>query len=77
MSTMKRQFAALAAVGVLLSGCGGSELDDFAEEVESGASCQALFEIRNGWDPDSPNLDAANRMLQEVGCFSASSERTD
>ncbi|MBI5283841.1 MAG: hypothetical protein HY874_01995 [Chloroflexi bacterium] len=49
----------------------------FIEARDSGASCQALFDIRNSADPKSPAKVLINDELLRIGCLSSSSERTD
>ncbi len=71
-----------AFVTGIITGCGGgsdSSADDrsFEQAVDEGASCEELFEIRNGWDSDDPLIQPANETLRSIGCFSSSSERTD
>lgn len=75
-------FAAAVCASLIFTGCGGGESDEagersFEEAVDAGASCEELFEIRNGWDPKSPRIEPANEVLRSIGCYSASSERTD
>jgi len=78
MSGRKPRNAGWAAAAMLvLAACGGSELDAFLKELENGASCTRLFEIRDGWDSDSPHVETANERLRDIGCYSAQSRRTD
>lgn len=49
----------------------------FYGRLEAGANCPELFEIRNELDPKDPDIPEMNDRLREIGCYSASSERTD
>lgn len=54
---------------------GGSEYRYFLEQLEGGASCQALFDARSGIDSKSTGYGDANNDLRAIGCYSAGSER--
>lgn len=76
---MTRRLAAisLAFAAFTLSACASSDpYDEFSDALNNGAACAELFEIRNGWDSGSPDANKANEALREIGCYSASSERT-
>jgi hypothetical protein len=49
----------------------------FEEKLRAGATCQELFDIRNALDPHSAEIPRLNEQLRSVGCYSASSSRTD
>ena len=77
---MKKRWILLpAALLLMLSACAPaqSEHDAFREELEGGASCAELFELRNDMDRSETNIDTVNAELREVGCYSSSSTRTD
>jgi hypothetical protein len=67
----------------VLAAVGGSPdpapatFDDLRAAVEAGEPCHRLFEIRNAMAAHDPGKAAANQLLQRVGCYSASSSRTD
>lgn len=72
------------ALVLTLAGCGGSEPGQedaggrsFGDVLDSGASCQELFDIRNELDPKDPAIDNINETLRSIGCYSATSDRTD
>lgn len=72
------------ALVAALAGCGGSEPGQedtggrsFDGALDSGASCQELFDIRNELDPKDPAIEDINQTLRSIGCYSATSERTD
>jgi hypothetical protein len=79
-----RTIVAAGIAVLMLGGCGGTSeggavdgLPSFQEAVDSAAPCSELFEIRNSWDPKSPMIEPANQTLRSIGCYSATSERTD
>lgn len=45
--------------------------------IHGDATCQELFDRRNGMDPSDPNVERANEMFRDIGCFSSGSTRTD
>lgn len=72
------------AVVLTLAGCGGSGPSEgdaggqsFDDALDNGASCQELFDIRNELDPKDPAIEDINETLRSIGCYSATSERTD
>jgi hypothetical protein len=71
---MRRRWG-LAVVAVLAAGCtsDGQSLN-FTKRLEDGADCGELFEIRNRIGMETERY---NRQLREIGCYSATSERTD
>lgn len=72
--------AAAAAIGItILTACnaGGPGTPSFEDMVESGASCEELYEIRNRADADDERIRGWNEQLREIGCFSSTSTRTD
>lgn len=70
-------FIALAlGLSLVLTAC-EEEPESFDSAVGSGAPCSELFDIRNSWDPKSELIESANEVLRDIGCYSASSERTD
>jgi hypothetical protein len=52
----------------------------FTRELQAGASCEDLFELRNSIqrsiDPASADIERMNEDLRPVGCFLSSSTRT-
>jgi hypothetical protein len=65
--------------GALLPlGCSGTSdpYSVFQQRLETGATCQELFEIRNALDPQSPNIVKMNADLGKIGCYSASGVRS-
>ncbi|HEX7349644.1 hypothetical protein [Brachybacterium sp.] len=78
----RTNLAAVAVIALLaLSACASSTstsgLEEFESSLEGGASCEELFELRNELDPSSHTVVEANEALQEIGCYSSSSTRTD
>jgi hypothetical protein len=52
-------------------------LADLQAAIGAGEPCSRLVEIKNAMDPKSPELQRAVEALRAVGCYSASSTRTD
>lgn len=82
---MRKPFAiaALATAGVVVlatTSCVGTGVDsyeDFRGAVDSGATCEQLFDMRPNFD-DRPGVqDKIDSDLAEIGCRNADSERTD
>lgn len=74
-----RASCAVALPLLTLTACASaqSEHEAFREALEEGASCAELFELRNDMDRSETNIDTVNEELQEIGCYSSSSTRTD
>jgi len=51
-------------------------LAEFEAAVAAGEPCARLFEVRNAMDPKSQDKVRANELLRDLGCWSASSTRT-
>lgn len=68
--------ALVAAMGCAPDGGEGGTAS-FDQAVSEGASCSDLYEIRNSYQPDEPDIARMNERLREIGCFSSSSTRTD
>jgi hypothetical protein len=66
---------ALTATSCVSSGVDSYE--DFSSAVDSGATCAQLIDMRSNFD-DRPRLqEKIDSDLEEIGCKSTSSERTD
>jgi hypothetical protein len=52
-------------------------IDDVRAAVEAGEPCDRLFEVRNAMAAHDPDKAAANQLLQNIGCYSPQSTRTD
>lgn len=69
----------LAAVACLLPvACGEAgvaTIDEVVAEVDSGADCRQIYEVRNRMDPKDPDRPLANEHLQSIGCFGIDSVR--
>lgn len=72
------------ALVLTLTGCSGSEPSEagtggrsFDGALDDGASCQELFDIRNGLDPKDAAIEEINETLRSIGCYNATSDRTD
>lgn len=69
------------SIFLLAAGCGGgttsSIYESFREELEAGASCSELFDIRGQAAPDHPDVERMNEDLGLVGCLSSSSTRQE
>lgn len=71
---------AASSVAVLGGACVGVGVDDYEEfeaAVESGASCDQLIDIAQGFDEGETDRDRIDRDLRAIGCVDRSSERTD
>ncbi len=69
----------LLAALLLGAGCVGFGVDSYEEfrgAVEGGASCDELFDIREGL-PTSVDRGNVDADLREIGCVSRGSQRTD
>jgi hypothetical protein len=85
---MRRTIPVCLLVIGSLTGCGSekdkpgpagsvpSSEDSFQRAFDAGASCDALFRIRNDAGPAAPGRSRMDELLRSVGCHSASSERT-
>lgn len=82
---MRKPFAiaASAIAGVLVlatTSCVGVGVDSYEEfrgAVDSGATCEQLFDMRSAFD-DRPDVqDKVDSDLAEIGCENADSQRTD
>ncbi len=73
---MKRA-AIVLWISCFLVKCTSPSGDSFEERLEAGTSCGELFEMRNELDSDDPRIPEMNEDLQEIGCYSSSSTRTD
>lgn len=74
-----RVVGGVALMALMAAGCGTSEPPlTFDRALRTGASCEVLFELRNERaGQNGVNDDRMNEQLREVGCFSATSTRTD
>lgn len=48
----------------------------FKQQLDAGAGCAELFEIRNSLDPKASDVVRMNKALREIGCYSSSSVRS-
>ena len=75
------RYAAAVFLASSLTACGGSDEGDpverFIERRDAGASCAELFDIRNDLDPHDDLIPTINEGLRNIGCYSATSDRTD
>jgi hypothetical protein len=55
---------------------GGDSYEEFRSAVKGKASCGELFEQRSNFE-DRETLDKIDADLEEIGCDSPSSERSD
>ncbi|HYP24329.1 MAG TPA: hypothetical protein VEV43_12210 [Actinomycetota bacterium] len=69
-----------AALVLATTSCVSTGVDSYADfrgAVDSGATCEQLFDMRSNFD-DRPSVqDEVDSDLAEIGCEDADSERTD
>ena len=73
-----RSATALITVVLVFGACGVGvdSYEDFQSAVRSGAPCNELFDQRSNFD-DRATLEKIDADLEEIGCESRDSERTD
>ena len=75
----RKAVAAIAFAGVITSSCVGfgvENYEEFRSAVDSGASCEQLFDIRDNL-PREVDRSEVDKDLREIGCVSRQSTRTD
>jgi hypothetical protein len=79
-SRIGRGLAAIClSIFVVSTACmstGGDSYEEFRSAVRGNASCGELFEQRSNFE-DRETLDKIDADLEEIGCDSPSSERSD
>ena len=56
---------------------GVDSYEDFRSAVDSGATCAQLIDMQSNFDERPSVQEKIDSDLEEIGCTSASSERTD
>ena len=87
---MRRWIVFILLTGILLALVGAActdmqppeptdttSFDTFQTELNEGASCGRLYEIRNEIDPKDPSISLMNDELRRIECLSSSDVRTD
>lgn len=85
---MRRRLLTLVAAAALAAGCSGAGdsggdaggLEELRTAISADVDCGELFDIRNAAEVelrDAGQMETANAALQEIGCFSSGSTRTD
>lgn len=69
--------APLVGVCLLSSACSGSSIEQLETAADDGATCQELFDVRNNWESDDPDMEEANEVLRSIGCTHSAATRTD
>jgi hypothetical protein len=78
MKGLARVTASMALAAVLLVGCGFGvqNYEQFRGAVDAGAPCEELYDIKSGFERAS-DRERIQRDLDEIGCDSPDSTRTD
>lgn len=76
--SLKKTLLLGGVAALILTACSNEpDFSDFENAVRDGGTCQELFDIRNSWDPKSPDKPRANEILRSIGCQHSSFDRTD
>jgi hypothetical protein len=67
----------LALTATSCVGIGVDSYEEFRSAVDSGATCAQLIDMRTNFDERPSVQERIDSDLEEIGCKSTSSERTD